>query len=194
MTKHPSLKKQAKIIRSFRKIHRFTGALLFLFFIAVSVSGILLGWKNYSNGSLLPESQQGTSIDLADWLPIDRLHELACKELQATTSETISVELERIDIRKDKGMVKFVFEEDYWEVQLDGATGKTLQVAKRHSDLLENIHDGSLFGSALGNSNAFKIFYTSVMGLALLLFSITGFWMWYGPKRMRKLRNSKSNR
>jgi len=31
-----------------------------------------------------------------------------------------------------------------------------------------------------------KLFYTSVMGLALLVFTVTGFWLWYGPKRMRK--------
>ena len=188
MTKNPSLKKQAKTLRAFRKIHRYTGALLFVFFIMISVSGILLGWKHYSNGSLLPESQQGTSTQLETWMSIAQLHDIACKELQTATTEHVSLQLERIDIRKEKGMVKFVFEEDYWEVQLDGVTGKTLQIAKRNSDLLENIHDGSFIGRALGIPKTFKILYTSILGSALLLFSITGFWMWYGPKRMRKLR------
>jgi hypothetical protein len=26
------------------------------------------------------------------------------------------------------------------------------------------------------------------MGLALLLFTITGFWLWYGPKRMKQVK------
>jgi len=32
-----------------------------------------------------------------------------------------------------------------------------------------------------------KLVYTSVMGVALLTFTITGFWLWIGPKRMRAL-------
>lgn len=188
MTKHPSLKKQAKILRTFRKIHRYTGALLFIFFIVISISGVLLGWKNYSNGTLLPESRIGTSTALNEWMSIDSLHSIACTELIAVTSEAISLELDRIDIRKELGMVKFIFVASNWEVQLDGATGEPLQIAKRRSDLLENIHDGSILAEVVGNSRAVKIIYTSTMGISLLLFSVTGFWMWYGPKRMRKLR------
>ena len=30
-----------------------------------------------------------------------------------------------------------------------------------------------------------KLVYTSIMGTALLIFTITGFWLWYGPKRYR---------
>lgn len=188
MTKNPSIKKQAKILRLFRKIHRYLGAFLFLFFIIISISGILLGWKKQSNGFLLPESQQGTTTDLKDWISIDSLHTIACFELQQATSETIALNLDRIDIRKEKGMVKFVFEEDYWEVQLDGATGKPLQIARRQSDFLENIHDGSFIGNNTELKTPIKIVYTSIMGLSLLIFSITGFWMWYGPKKMRRQR------
>ena len=28
--------------------------------------------------------------------------------------------------------------------------------------------------------------YTTTMKLALVTFTITGFWLWYGPKRMRR--------
>jgi uncharacterized iron-regulated membrane protein len=188
MTKHPALKKHAKVLRIFRKIHRYIGAFLFLFFIIISVSGILLGWKKLSNGVLLPESQQGTSTELKDWISIDSLHTIACYELQQATTGDVSLKLERIDIRKENGMVKFVFEEDYWEVQLDGATGNPLQIAKRQSDFLENIHDGTIFGTSFGMGTPIKIIYTSIMGIALLIFSITGFWMWYGPKKMRRIR------
>jgi uncharacterized iron-regulated membrane protein len=31
-----------------------------------------------------------------------------------------------------------------------------------------------------------KLIYNTIMGLALILFTVTGFWLWYGPKRMRR--------
>lgn len=178
---------QAKILRIFRKIHRTTGAFLFVFFFFVSVTGILLGWKKHSNGLILPKTYNGTSTDLKDWLPIDSLHKNACKILHDSVSADLSLELERIDIRKDKGMVKFVFVDHFLGVQLDGATGKLLHIEQRRSDIIENIHDGSILDYYFQTKGEpIKVVYTSIMGLALLTFTITGFWLWYGPKRMRK--------
>lgn len=178
---------QAKILRIFRKIHRTTGAFLFVFFFFVSVTGILLGWKKHSNGLILPKTYNGTSTDLKDWLPIDSLHKNACKILHDSVSADLCLELERIDIRKDKGMVKFVFVDHFLGVQLDGATGKLLHIEQRRSDIIENIHDGSILDYYFQTKGEpIKVVYTSIMGLALLTFTITGFWLWYGPKRMRK--------
>ncbi|MCR9264615.1 MAG: PepSY domain-containing protein [Flavobacteriaceae bacterium] len=179
-------KKQAKILRVFRKVHRTTGAFLFVFFFFISVSGLLLGWKKNTAGMILPESQKGTSTDLRDWLPVDSLHTIACNTLHNAVSPQLSLELDRIDMRKDKGMVKFVFVDEYYEVQLDGATGDVLSIGQRRSDFLEKVHDGSILDRYLGTSGVIKLVYTTVMGTSLLLFTITGFWLWYGPKRMRK--------
>ncbi|HND16557.1 MAG TPA: PepSY domain-containing protein, partial [Saprospiraceae bacterium] len=102
-------------------------------------------------------------------------------------SPGLSLKLNRIDVRKDKGTVKFVFDEHYWGIQLDGATGGLLHVEQRRADFLEQIHDGSILDHYLGTSNGqIKLVYTTIMGLALLIFTVTGFWLWYGPKRMRK--------
>lgn len=178
---------QAKLLRVFRKIHRTTGACLFVFFFFISITGLLLGWKKHSGGVILAKSHKGTSTDLKDWLPIDSLHTIACKVLHDSVSPNLSLALDRIDIRKDKGMVKFVFTDHYWGVQLDGATGKLLHTERRRADFVENVHDGSILDRYFGTSNGqIKLVYTSVMGLALVIFTITGFWLWYGPKRMRR--------
>lgn len=180
-------KKQASILRSTRKIHRTMGATLCLLFLIVSLSGLLLGWKKNSNGLLLPKSHQGSSTELKDWLPIDTLHRIACKTLQDSIDANLSHELNRIDARPEKGMVKFVFKEGFWEVQIDGATGKILNIDRRLSDLAENIHDGSILDYLFNTkSGALKLIYTSIMGMSLLTFTVTGFWLWYGPKVMRK--------
>ena len=122
--------RQAKILRLFRKIHRTTGACLFVFFFFVSITGLLLGWKKHSNGLILPKSYKGTSTNLKDWLPVDSLHTIACNILHNSVSKDLSLELERIDIRKDKGMVKFVFIDHFWGIQLDGATGQLLHIVR----------------------------------------------------------------
>lgn len=178
---------QAKILRDFRKVHRTTGAFLFVFFFVISITAIILGWKKYSGGIILPKSYKGTSTNLKDWLPIDSLHKNACKILHDSVSPELSQNVERIDIRKDKGMVKFVFSDHFYGIQVDGATGKLLHIEQRRSDYIEKIHDGSILDFYFKTSNGqIKLVYTTIMGLALLVFTITGFWLWYGPKRMRQ--------
>ena len=189
MNKLNSRQTQAKILRIFRKVHRATGAALFIFFFIIAITGILLGWKSHSHNLIIPQSYKGSSVDLKNWLPIDSLHKKALLILKDSVSSDLSADLDRIDIRKKNGIVKFVFEKHNWEVQLDGATGKLLHIGKRHSDFIENLHDGTVLDAWFNTSTKpFTVIYTSIMGIALLLFTITGFWLWYGPKRLKKRR------
>jgi hypothetical protein len=152
----------------------------------VACTGLLLGWKKHTGGVILPESHRGTSTNQQDWLPVHALHEAAVRVVREHISPDLSLELERIDFRPDKGMVKFVFVEDYWGVQLDCATGNLLHIERRRSDFIENIHDGSVLDYLFGTSNEqIKLAYTTIMGAALLVFTTTGFWLWYGPRRFR---------
>jgi uncharacterized iron-regulated membrane protein len=179
-------KRRAAILRLTRKIHRMTGILLFAFFFVTAVTGLLLGWKKHTGGVILPESYEGRSTEPKDWLPMHVLHENAIKIVREQISRDLSLELERVDLRPDKGMVKFVFIEDYWGVQLDLTTGELLHIERRRSDFIENIHDGSILDYLLGTKNEqVKLVYTSIMGSALLIFTVTGFWLWIGPKQFK---------
>lgn len=185
-------RKQAKIIRIARKIHRYTGVFLFAFFFIIGITGFLLGWKQQFGGVILPKAQKGTSTNLQNWLPIDSLHKKATFYLQKNIEKGISTKIRKIDIRQEKGIVKFIFKDHYYGVQLDGATGKLLAIAYRNSDLIEDLHDGSFIDKLLGTQyKQFEMFYTLIMSLALVTFTMTGFWLWYGPKRMKK-NNSKA--
>lgn len=190
--KHPLA--TGKVINVFRRIHRITAAYLFVVFFTVSVTGLLLGWKKNSGGLLLAESYKGTSADFKNWLPLESLHLKACRIFHDSISPNLSLELDRIDIRKDKGMIKFVFNEGFWGIQLDGATGKLLHIERRRADIIEKIHDGSIIDYYVGTNGVFKLIYTSVSGLALLIFTITGFWLYYGPKRLRKLKQNRTRK
>ena len=178
-------RRRAQVLRVSRSVHRTTGALLFVFFFVVACTGLLLGWKKDTGGVILAKTYQGSSPDLKDWLPIHVLHQKAVAVMRESVSPDLSLELDRIDIRPDKGVVKFVFVEHYWGVQLDGATGEALHVERRRADFIENVHDGSVLDYLAGTGGQIKLAYTSVMGLALLTFTVTGFWLWYGPKRFR---------
>lgn len=180
-----SRQQQAKILRVFRKIHRITGAFLFVFFFIVAITGLLLGWKKNSKGYLLAISQKGISAFPKDWLTVDSLTKKAVYYLDSLQTGLTS-KIDRIDFRPEKGMVKFLFTDHFTALQLDASDGRLLSVEIRRADYVEKLHDGSVvdhyFHLSLGS---FKLIYTTLMGLALLVFTITGFWLWYGPKRMR---------
>jgi len=176
-------------LRFYRKIHRKVGAALFALFFIVSITGLLLGWKKHTGGIILPNTERGVSADLSTWLPFDTLHHIALATFRDSAGAHLSTELERIDARPQKGSVKFVFIADYWEVQLDCTTGEVLAVNRRTSDFIENLHDGSIMDYLFEtDGEQIKLIYTTILGGSLLGLSLTGFWLWYGPRKLRRKR------
>ncbi len=172
-------------------MHRTSGALLFVFFFLVAITGLVLGWKKNSGGLILAETYKGRSSNAADWLPMHILQQRAYAFATESGSSGSRYTIDRIDVRPEKGTVKFIFAEDYLGLQLDCTTGELLHIETRTSDLVENIHDGSYIDFVLGTDGYFKLFYTSVMGVALVTFTLTGFWLWYGPIDFRRHRERK---
>jgi len=179
MAKKTRRKRQARVLRSTRSIHRWTGLALFVFFFVIGITSVLLGWKKDSD-YLMPPTSRGSSTDLTEWLPTDRLLTIAQTTLRDSLGPAYSTEIDRIDYRPGKGSIKFLFDGHYQEVQLDGATGTLLSLGTRRSDFIERIHDGSIV------SDTTKVVYSTVMGLATVVFTVSGFWLWYGPRRMRR--------
>jgi len=129
-----------------------------------------------------PVTQRGTVTDLTQWKKISDLALLGKEALYQKYPEQIGNAIDRIDVRPDKGMVKILFEKDNWEVQLDGASGEVLSIDVRYSDWIESLHDGSIFG------DIFKLTAMNFLGWGVILLAATGFWLWYGPRRLRGLR------
>lgn len=182
-----TIKNQALLLRGFRWLHRKVAIILFVFFLLISLTGILLGVKK--NTGLLAPTQKGVSTQMTDWLPLDSLHRLAVRYLEDSVSAELKARVDRIDVRPDKGVVKFSFKDHYHGLQLDAASGQVLLHEIRRSDWIEDLHDGSLFDELIGSEGEpIKVGYTLVMGLSLFLLVITGVWLWWGPKRLRKAR------
>ncbi len=167
-------------LRKFRTWHRFIGTGLGIFMLITASTGILLGWKK-NVAILQPAEQKGSSTDLNRWMSIDEIVRTASHALDSVVGRPI--EVDKLDVRPGKGIIKVLFKEGYWEVQVDGATGKALSVMQRHSDWIEHVHDGSII------SDFFKITYTNLLGCGLLILALSGFWLWYGPKVVKKLKS-----
>ncbi len=167
-------------LRQFRSLHKWIGISIALFMLITSLTGVMLGWKK--NVELLqPATLKGESTDVTKWVSFETVSQSALRAIDSVTHEENPID--RLDVRFDKGIIKVLFTKGYWEVQVDATTGKALSVAQRHADWIEHIHDGSII------SEFFKVIYTNYIGWGLLILAITGFWLWYGPRVIRKAKS-----
>ena len=155
---------------------------LLLFFLTIGVTGLLLGWKKQTG--LLPPTKKGELAASAQWISLDSIQTIAQQYAQ-TKGE--SPEIDRIDVRPQKGVAKIVFVTHFTELQIDCTNGKIVSESTRNSDIIEKIHDGSILDFLVKTENdPIKLVYTSLLGIGLILLTVTGFFLWYNPIRMRK--------
>jgi hypothetical protein len=175
--------KIAKNTRIYRKIHKWISVPLFVFMFLIGATGLLLGWKKAAG--ILPSTKKGSNIEASTWISLDSIQ--ATAQQFAKDSLKLSNEIDRIDVRPQKGIAKIVFTEHFTELQIDCATGKVLSISQRNSDIIEKIHDGSILDFFVKTQNdEIKLFYTTIVSLGLILLSFSGFWLWYNPKRIKK--------
>jgi uncharacterized iron-regulated membrane protein len=180
----------SKQTRFYRKIHKWLAVPMFLVMFMIGVTGLLLGWKKQT--ALLPKTQKGATENSAEWIKIDSLVSVA----QAYSKNTLkkNEEIDRIDIRPQKGIAKIVFTHHFTELQLDCKTAEIISVSTRKSDFIEKIHDGSIVDYFVKtSSDQFKLFYSSAAGLSLILLSFSGFWLWFNPIRIKKKKRIDGN-
>ena len=155
------------------------GLSLALFLVISSITGVLLALKKDVN-IIQPPTQKGVSKDLAEWKSLDEISRLAEKTFHEVYPDQKENKIDRLDVRPSKGIVKVLFKEGNWEVQIDGKSGEIKSIAKRYSDWIESLHDGSIV------SDGFKLVSMNFLGIGLLFLILTGVWLWYGPRRVRK--------
>lgn len=175
------LRQIIKSLRKFRVWHRLTGLILAIIVIISALTGILLALKKDID-TLQPPTQKGVSKDLSTWKSIAELSEIATLEFHKTHPAETENKIDKIDVRPSKGIAKVLFKKGYWEVQIDGSSGEVLSIKRRHSDWIEQLHDGSII------SDGFKLVSMNTLGFGLLFMTITGIWLWYGPRRIRALK------
>lgn len=184
----------AKTLKTFRSLHKWLASALFILFLIISITGLMLGWKKNSGGLLQADVVQGSTGDLKEWLSLDSLQVCAIEAIKREKGASFPAKVDRIDVRPDKGTVRFLLKSGFLAVQVDGASGKVLSVEKRTSDFIEQLHDGSILDRWMKTrGNVIKLGFTSTAGLGLLLFTVTGFWMRFGPEWIRRRRKERSD-
>lgn len=161
-----------------RKVHYWASFIVALPLLVIISTGLLLQLKKQWTWVQPPE-KRGTGKAPVVNFP-DILESLKKVPEMGVMSWS---DVNRLDVRIDKGMTKVWLQNGY-EVQVDLGTGAVLQTAFRRSDIIEAIHDGSFFA---GDWTKLGLFLPT--GITLLLLWLGGVWMWWVPfiaKRRRK--------
>lgn len=163
-----------KLNRLLRKLH-FWGALLIAVpLLVVIVSGLFLQVKKEVEW-IQPSSVRGSG--LTEELTLNQLY------LSASQVKLLEInawqDIDRIDIRPDKKIAK-VRSQNGYEAQLDLASGEVLKVAKRRSDIIEQLHDGSWFHPGA------KLWLFLPVAIGLLLLWISGAYMLFVTLRNKR--------
>lgn len=173
-----------KFLRRYRVFHRYIGITLAVFLLISAITGLILGWKK--NVDLIqPPTQKGISKDITTWKPMHEIATLAKNAFYEEHPTQVKNKINKMDARPSKGIIKVLFKKGYWEVQIDATSGEIKSISKRHSDWIESIHDGSII------SDPFKLISMNLLGIGLTILSLTGFWLWYGPKLIRAIKRKK---
>ena len=170
-----------KIGKFVRNVHHLGSPLVMMPLGVMIVAGLFLMLKKEFDWIQPPTQRSAAVAEQAPQRTLRELHEAAV----AIEALEVSAwgEFERIDVRADRGIVKFVAP-NRWEAQIDIATLEVLSVEYRRSDLFEQIHDGSFFADWV------KTWVFLPAGFVLLLLWLTGIWMFFEPylKRARRRR------
>jgi len=172
--------------RWYRQWHQYFGLGALVLFVVVAITGILLAWKKNSGGLLLSDTAKGSTTEAAQWVSLALLEQNAVRFIDSLRPGQPH-QIDRIDIRPDKGIAKFSFKSHYTGLQLDLATGNLLSHEVRRSDFIERLHDGSLLDQWTG-AGFLKLVWSSLAGFALLFLSWSGFKLWWNPKKIKQLK------
>lgn len=173
MSRHPVWKRANKWTRSW---HRWGAIIASVPVLVIIAAGLLLQLKK-EVAWIQPSSTKGSVRDAGPSVSFEAIL-AAAGSVEGAGIESWA-DVDRLDVRPDKGIVKVRGQADgtgKWEIQVDTATGEVLQVARRRSDLIESIHDGSFFA---GDVTKLWIFLPAAVVLFVLW--LTGMYLWALP-------------
>lgn len=170
-----------KSFRLFWNTHKWTGIVLALFLLIMSVSGFLLLIKKKA-AWIQPPVQKAATGGPAEFITLQQVFAavLAHGHPDFATIEDMG----RVDIRLRDRVFKVISARSDAELQVDAITGAVVSAGVRRSDWLERLHDGSMIGAW------FHEWVMPVVAAGLSLLVLSGLWLWVEPMfRRRRNRN-----
>jgi len=127
----------------FRFLHKWVGFFTCLGLLLISVTGFLLATKKSVNW-IRPLEKGGPAFESFSELAsldtvVSSVFAVGIAELQTKK------DIDRIDYRPKSNVFKVLSKKGYHEVQVDGTSGKVVNVAKRNDHFIEALHDFSWF-------------------------------------------------
>lgn len=168
----------------FRSLHRWIGVIASLFLLLIAGTGFLLATKKTTDW-IRPLERKGT--------PVESLSAVVSVHDAAEAAFALGLpmlkdkgDIDRIDYRPKSNVFKVVSKTGYKEVQVDGATGKVLNVADRNDQFIEQLHDFSWFHDLAHQ------YGLPVVALGLLFLAGSGIGIFFVPiVRRRKFQKLK---
>lgn len=180
-----NISRTARNTRIHRRIHKVVSVTFVVFLLVIGITAILLAWKKEIR--LIPKTLSSKVENRGDWISLEQM--ILTGQTFIRDSIGKSDLIDRVDVRPDKGIAKIVFKKHFTEIQIDGFSGEILSVKQRNSDLVEKIHDGSILDFVMdSDSENSKIIYSTLTSLGLIFLCLTGFYLWYNPRKMKKFK------
>ena len=165
----------------FRTTHKWFGVTFAAAFLSIAVTGLLLlEKKNFF--WIQPETKQGVQGVADDFITNQKLFEMVFSQ-DHEDFQTLN-DIDRVDFRPGKRILKVRSKKNNAEMQVDATTGNILSIAKRRSDLIEALHDGSFFGDFV------HTFMMPMMAAVTVYLTLTGLYMWLAPIIKRRTKRA----
>ena len=176
-----------KVSKLIRDIHHWGSPILMLPLGVMIIAGLFLMLKKDIGWIQPPTQRSAVEVQGAPDTSLAEIY--AAAEAIPELELNSWAEIDRIDIKSDRGVVKIIAP-NRWEAQIDLVTLETLSLEYRRSDLIEQIHDGSFFAGWV------KTFIFLPVGVVLLVLWFTGIWMFFDPyiKRWKRRKNRAQRR
>ncbi len=166
------------MLHRIRKLHKWIGLINSLFLLLIAGTGFLLAIKSRVSW-VRPEEKSGAERSASPTrISVDQAMEAAFGVGDENLKKPSDVD--RVDYRPKRNVFKVVAKEGYTEVQVDGNSGKVLQVATRTDQFIEDLHDLSFFNDTM------KDFVLPVVAVGLGALSLTGIYIYANPVLRRR--------
>jgi len=160
-----------------RNLHKVSGLVGSLFLVTVSLTGFILALKA-KLPNVRPPTRSGE--------PVERLSQAVHPSVALEAAFGVGLPLlatpehvDRFEYHVGKNVYKVQSVEGYHEVQVDGGSGKVLQVGRRNDQFMEDVHDLSIFHPAL------REVVLPVIGVVLFFLGVSGVVMYFVPVARR---------
>ena len=173
------------LLQKFRLLHRKFASVLFFFFFLIGMTGTLLSFKSAYKKVIFENKEVKQDFFISQMLPLDSLESISTKTINEK-AKTNFKNSEKVEIKLNKGSVLFYYK-DALTNQVNGATGASILIEKKYGGIIQDIHDGAILDSWVVNKQSiFKKSYSILLGLSLLLLTITGTYLWLKPNLIKK--------